>query len=70
MHQGSLCKGYVVKPCLLTLVVFEGLIGPRQKGIITRGLLGRRRRRHPSLEAFAVAVGPTETSQRAGTPFA
>jgi hypothetical protein len=26
MHQGSLCKGYVVKPCRLTLVVFEGLI--------------------------------------------
>jgi hypothetical protein len=33
-------------------------------------LLGRRRRRHPSLEAFTVAVGPTETIQRAGTPFA
>jgi hypothetical protein len=32
MHQGSLCKGYVVKPCQLTLVVFEGLINPRQKG--------------------------------------
>jgi hypothetical protein len=28
------------------------------------------RRRHPSLEAFAVVVGPTETRQRAGTPFA
>jgi hypothetical protein len=33
-------------------------------------MLGRRRRRHPSLEAFAVVVGPTETRQRAGTPFA
>jgi hypothetical protein len=33
-------------------------------------LLGRRRRRHPSLEAFAVVVGPTETRQRARTPFA
>ena len=33
-------------------------------------LLGRRRRRHPSLEAFAAVVGPTETRQRAGTPFA
>jgi hypothetical protein len=33
-------------------------------------LLGRRRRRHPPLEAFAVAVGPTETRQRAKTPFA
>jgi hypothetical protein len=29
---GNLCKGYVVKPCRLTLVVFEGLIDPRQKG--------------------------------------
>jgi hypothetical protein len=34
---GNLCKGYVVKRCLLTLVVFEGLIDPRQKGITTRG---------------------------------
>jgi hypothetical protein len=33
-------------------------------------LLGRRRRPHPSLEAFAAVVGPTETRQRAGTPFA
>jgi hypothetical protein len=33
-------------------------------------MLGRRRRRHPSLEAFAVVAGPTETRQRAGTPFA
>jgi hypothetical protein len=32
-------------------------------------LLGRRQRRHPSLEAFAAAAGPTET-KRAGTPFA
>jgi hypothetical protein len=32
MHQGSLCKGYVVKPCLLTLVVFEGLIDLRENG--------------------------------------
>jgi hypothetical protein len=32
-------------------------------------LLGRRRRRHPSLEAFAAAAGLTET-KRAGTPFA
>jgi hypothetical protein len=31
MHQGSLCKGYVVKPCRLTVVVFEGLIDRRQK---------------------------------------
>jgi hypothetical protein len=37
MHQGSLCKGYLVKPCRLALVVFEGLIDPRQKGITTRG---------------------------------
>jgi hypothetical protein len=29
---GSLCKSYIVKPCLLTLVVFEGLIDSRQKG--------------------------------------
>jgi hypothetical protein len=33
-------------------------------------MLGRRQRRHPSLGAFAVVVGPTETRQRAGTPFA
>jgi hypothetical protein len=33
----NLCKGYRVKPCLLTLVVFEGLIDSRQKGIMTRG---------------------------------
>jgi hypothetical protein len=33
------------------------------------GLLGRRLRRHPSLEAFAAAAGLTET-KRAGTPFA
>jgi hypothetical protein len=32
-------------------------------------LLGRRQRRHPSLEAFAAAAGPTET-KREGTPFA
>jgi hypothetical protein len=32
-------------------------------------LLGRRRRRHPSLDAFTVIVGPTETRQRAGSPF-
>jgi hypothetical protein len=31
MHHGSLCKGYVVKPYLLTMVVFEGLIDPKQK---------------------------------------
>jgi hypothetical protein len=34
---GNLCKGYVVKPCRLTLVVFQVLIDPRQKGITTRG---------------------------------
>jgi hypothetical protein len=34
---GNLCIGYVVKPCLLTFVVFEGLIDLRQKGIMTRG---------------------------------
>jgi hypothetical protein len=34
-----------------------------------RRMLGRRQRRHPSLEAFAAAAGPTET-KRAGTPFA
>jgi hypothetical protein len=33
-------------------------------------MMGRRRRLHPSLEAFAEVVGPTETRQRAGTPFA
>jgi hypothetical protein len=32
-------------------------------------LLGRRQRRHPSLEAFAAVAGPTGT-KRAGTPFA
>jgi hypothetical protein len=33
-------------------------------------MLGRRQRRHPSLGAFALNAGPTETRQRAGTPFA
>jgi hypothetical protein len=37
MHQGSLCKGYVVKPYRLTLVVFEGFIDPRHEGITTCG---------------------------------
>jgi hypothetical protein len=32
-------------------------------------MLGRRQRRHPSLEAFAAVAGLTET-KRAGTPFA
>jgi hypothetical protein len=32
-------------------------------------MLGRRQRRHPSLEAFAVVAGLTET-KRTGTPFA
>jgi hypothetical protein len=32
-------------------------------------LLGRRQRRHPSLEPFAAVAGLTET-KRAGTPFA
>jgi hypothetical protein len=32
-------------------------------------MLGRRRRRHPSLDAFAVLTGPTETRQRADSPF-
>jgi hypothetical protein len=32
-------------------------------------LLGRRRRRHPSLEAFAALAAPTETRQRADLPF-
>jgi hypothetical protein len=32
-------------------------------------LLGRRRRRDPSLDAFAAFVGPTETRQRTGSPF-
>jgi hypothetical protein len=33
-------------------------------------MLGRRRRCHPSLEAFAVLAAPTETRQRADLPFA
>jgi hypothetical protein len=32
-------------------------------------MLGRRQRRHLSLEAFAAAAGPPE-AKRAGTPFA
>jgi hypothetical protein len=27
----NLCKGYVMKPCLLTSVVYKGLISLRQK---------------------------------------
>jgi hypothetical protein len=34
---GNPCKGYLVKPCRFTLVMFEGLTDPRQKGITTRG---------------------------------
>jgi hypothetical protein len=29
---GNLCKGYIVRPCLLTLGVFKGPYNPRQKG--------------------------------------
>jgi hypothetical protein len=36
-HQENLCKGYVAKPCRLTLGVFEGLIDPRRKRITTCG---------------------------------
>jgi hypothetical protein len=39
-------------------------------GFLTKKwLLGRRRRRHPSLEAFAALAAPTETRQRADLPF-
>jgi hypothetical protein len=34
---GNLCKGYVLKPSLFTLVVFKGFIGPRQEGIMACG---------------------------------
>jgi hypothetical protein len=33
-------------------------------------MLGRRRRRHPSLDAFAVLAAPMETRRRADSPFA
>jgi hypothetical protein len=33
----NLCKDYVVRPCLFTLLVFKGLIGPRQEGITAYG---------------------------------
>jgi hypothetical protein len=32
-------------------------------------MLGRRRTRHPSLDAFAILAAPTETRQRADSPF-
>jgi hypothetical protein len=32
-------------------------------------MLGRRRRRHPSLDAFADLAAPTETRQLADLPF-
>jgi hypothetical protein len=32
-------------------------------------MLGRRRRCHPSLDAFANLVAPTETRRRADLPF-
>jgi hypothetical protein len=32
-------------------------------------MLGRRRRRHPSLDAFAALAAPTETRQQAESPF-
>jgi hypothetical protein len=44
-------------------------VGPRRPAPRPTSLLGRRQRRHPSLEAFAAAAGLTETKQ-AGTPFA
>jgi hypothetical protein len=28
--SGNLYKGYIVKPCLFTLVMFKGLIGERE----------------------------------------
>jgi hypothetical protein len=41
-----------------------------QECVLWQGnMLGRRQRRHPSLEVFAAAAGLTETKQ-AGTPFA
>jgi hypothetical protein len=49
----------------------KGMLAPHYIGPyeIKEALLGRRQRRHPSLEAFAVVAGPTET-KRSGTPFA
>jgi hypothetical protein len=42
----------------------------RTKGVPPQEqVLGRRRRRHPSLEAFAVLAAPTVTRQRADLPF-
>jgi hypothetical protein len=46
-----------------------GLSDAPMRNRICVTVLGRRRRRHPSLDAFAVIVGPTETRQQAGSPF-
>jgi hypothetical protein len=43
----------------------EKLLEEKTAGFV----LGRRQKRHPSLEAFAEVAGLTET-RRAGTPFA
>jgi hypothetical protein len=50
-----------------TLNAFEAILHTTY--LCMKILLGRRRRRHPSLDAFARIVGPTETSQRTGSPF-
>jgi hypothetical protein len=54
--------------CELTLAIYKPPTGEEHVAQ-EEPLLGRRQRRHPSLEAFAAAAGLTETKQ-AGTPFA
>jgi hypothetical protein len=47
----------------------SGIEFPSDLIVMGTRVLGRRQRRHPSLEAFAAVAGLTET-KRAGTPFA
>jgi hypothetical protein len=73
-------QGYISKdPTTLTAVLLQGssapptAMTPHEQGSNTSSTatsaVGAKARRHPSLEAFAAAAGPTET-KRAGTPFA
>jgi hypothetical protein len=57
--------------CTLMLHMIGGEVDRANVVAVDEGgaLLGRRQRRHPSLEAFAAVAGLTKT-KRAGTPFA
>jgi hypothetical protein len=54
--------------CLNVCVEIRGIAFPAN--LIVMGMLGRRRRRHPSLDAFASHAAPTKTRRLADLPFA